>query len=88
MAHEQWHLSKSVPISFIVAIIAQTGALVWFVASMNNGIETNSRDIVRHDQRIENLEVTAQNQAIATARIAENIEAIRETLDRMERRGQ
>lgn len=88
MAHEQWHLSKSVPISFIVAIIAQTGALVWFVASMNNGIETNSRDIVRHDQRIENLEINAQNQAIATARIAENIEAIRETLDRMERRGQ
>ena len=88
MANEQWHLSKSVPISFIVAIIGQTATLVWFIASMNNEIEVNSRDIVRHDTRIEVLADSVQENTIALARIGENIEAIRATLERMERRGQ
>lgn len=88
MANEHWHLSKSVPISFIVAIIGQTATLVWFIASMNNEIEVNARDIVRHDTRIEVLADSVQENTIALARIGENIEAIRATLERMERRGQ
>ena len=88
MANEHWHLSKSVPISFIVAIIGQTATLVWFIASMNNEIEVNARDIVRHDTRIEVLADSVQENTITLARIGENIEAIRVTLERMERRGQ
>lgn len=88
MAHEQWHLSRSVPISFIVAIIAQTGALIWFVASMNNAIEVNSRDIVRHDTRIDAIEASVAENTLSLARIGENIQAIRDTLERMERSGQ
>lgn len=88
MANEQWHLSRSVPISFIVAIIAQTGALIWFVASMNNAIEVNSRDIVRHDTRIEAIEASVAENTLSLARIGENIQAIRDTLERMERNGQ
>ena len=88
MAHEQWHLSRSVPISFIVAIIAQTGALIWFVASMNNAIEVNARDIVRHDTRIEAIEASVAENTLSLARIGENIQAIRDTLERMERNGQ
>ena len=45
---KNWHLSKTVPVSFILAIIGQTLALVWFVASMNSGIENNLRDLDRH----------------------------------------
>ena len=81
MANESWHLSKSVPITFIVAIMGQTAALVWFVASMNSGIENNAREIVRHDTRIQTLENTVQTQAIAIARIDENIKAIREMME-------
>lgn len=88
MAHEQWHLSRSVPISFIVAIIAQTGALIWFVASMNNAIEVNARDIVRHDTRIDAIEASVAENTLSLARIGENIQAIRDTLERMERSGQ
>lgn len=85
MGNEQWHLSKSVPISFILAIIAQTVALVWFVASLNNGIENNSRDIVRHETRIETLESAVQSQAVMSARMDENIQAIRDMLESMQR---
>lgn len=85
MASEQWHLSKSVPISFIGAILGQTIALVWFVASLNNGIENNAREIVRHDTRIESLETSVQSQAVSMARMSENIQAIRDIVERMAR---
>ena len=82
MANDNWHLSKSVPISFILAIIAQTTALVWFVASMSNGIDNNAKEIVRHDTRIQGLEETVQDQAVKLARIDENIAAIRQMMER------
>ena len=85
MASEQWHLSKSVPISFIGAILGQTIALVWFVASLNNGIENNAREIVRHDTRIASLETSVQSQAVSMARMSENIQAIRDIVERMAR---
>jgi hypothetical protein len=83
MSNEPWHLSKSVPVSFILAIIGQTVALVWFVATMNNSIDTNAKDIVRHEARIEGLENIVQNQAVISARMDENIKAIRESVERM-----
>ena len=85
MGNEQWHLSKSVPITFIGAIICQTVALVWFFASLSNGIDNNARDIVRHETRIETLETAVQSQAVMSARMDENIQAIRDMLEAMQR---
>ena len=85
MANEPWHLSKSVPLSIIFAVIAQTVTLVWFIAGLNASIDSNSRDIVRHETRIEALETSVQNQAIAVARMDENIQAIRQMLEQMAR---
>jgi hypothetical protein len=82
MANEQWHLSKSVPISFIFAILMQTVALVWFVSSLNASVETNARDIVRHETRLTALEQVVQSQALTLARMDENIKAIRDHLER------
>jgi len=81
--NDEWHLSKSVPVSFILAIIGQTVALVWFVASLNNDLETNTRELVRHETRIQNLEVSVQNQAITMGRMDENIKAIRDAVEKM-----
>lgn len=83
MSNEPWHLSRSVPISFIFAILLQTIALVWFVASMNTNIETNSKDIIRHETRITQLETVVQGQAVTMARMDENIKAIRDAVERM-----
>ena len=85
MSNEPWHLSKSVPLSIIFAVIAQTVTLVWFIAGLNASIDSNSRDIVRHETRIEALETSVQNQAIAVARMDENIQAIRQMLEQMAR---
>lgn len=85
MSNEPWHLSKSVPLSIILAVIAQTVTLVWFIAGLNASTVQNSRDIIRHESRIESLETSVQNQAISIARMDENIQAIRNMLEQMAR---
>jgi cell division protein FtsB len=85
MSNEPWHLSKSVPLSIIFAVVIQTITLVWFIAGLNASIDSNAKDIVRHETRIESLETSVQNQAVAVARMDENIQAIRQMLEQMAR---
>lgn len=80
---ESWHLSKSVPVTFILAIVGQTVALVWYVSTLDAAVENNIRDIVRHETRIESLEKTVQQQAVTLARIDANLEAIRNIVEKM-----
>ena len=82
MADKQWHLSKSVPVTFILAIVMQTVALVWFVASLDSEIESNTRELVRHETRLIALEASVQAQAVAMGRIDENIKAIKNMMER------
>lgn len=83
MADEPWHLSKSVPITFIFAIFIQTIALIWFVATLRNDVDVNKTDIARTEARIEVLEGMVQTQAITSARMDENIKAIRDAVEKM-----
>lgn len=86
MANEQWHLSKSVPISFLFGLLIQTATIIWFIANLNGSVENNTRDIGRNDVRIQNLETIVQGQAVAIARMDENIQAIREMLQELSSR--
>ena len=81
---DEWHLSKSVPISFILAIVAQTVALIWFVATLRNDVDNNAKQLIRHETRIETVEATIQSQAVMLARIDENLKAIRDAIERAE----
>ena len=72
-----WHLSKTVPVTLVVAIICQTIALVWYVSSLDNSVKNNTREILRHEVRIETLDKIVQTQALTLARIDENIKSIR-----------
>jgi uncharacterized coiled-coil protein SlyX len=83
MPNEPWHMSKSVPISFIFAIVMQTVALVWFVSSLNSSVEANAKELVRHETRINSLESVVQTQAVTLARLDENIRAIRSAVEKM-----
>lgn len=82
MVDNQWHLSKSVPVTFILAIVMQTIALVWFVASLDSEIESNTKELVRHETRLIALEASVQAQAVAMGRIDENIKAIKTMMER------
>ncbi len=55
MANENWHLSKTIPIAFLLGIAAQTMVLVWYIAGVVNMVEVNSRDIERQDIEVKEL---------------------------------
>ena len=73
----EWHLSKTVPVTLVIAIICQTVALVWYVSSLDNSVKNNAREILRHEVRIDTLDKIVQSQALTLARIDENIKSIR-----------
>ncbi len=83
MDDSNWHLSKSVPITLVAAIIFQTVALVWYVSSLDGSVKNNTRDLVRHETRLESLERIVQSQAVTMARMDENIKAIRNAVEEM-----
>jgi hypothetical protein len=80
---EAWHLSKSIPFTLVFAIFCQTVALIWFVASLRNDIDSAQKELLRQDTRINTLEETVQNQAVTMGRIDENIKAIRGAVEAM-----
>lgn len=79
----EWHLSKSVPLTFVIAIFIQTVSLVWYVSSMDNNIKNNEKELLRQDVRISTLEGVVQAQALTLARIDENIKSIRVMMERV-----
>lgn len=85
MSEQEWHLSRSVPISLIFAIACQTVALIWFVATLRNDVDSNKTEIVRLETRTENLEGIVQSQAVTLARMDENLKSIRVILEGMAR---
>ena len=85
-AAEAWHLSRSIPLTLIFAIFCQTVALIWFVASLRNDIDSAQKELVRQDTRISTLESVVQNQAVTMGRMDENIKAIRSAVEMMANR--
>ena len=81
--NNSWHLSKSVPVSLILALVLQAAAIVWTVSQMQSNIEANAMSIVKIETRTEKLELAVQGQAVALARIDENIKAIRMSVERI-----
>jgi len=80
---DNWHLSRSVPITLIFGLIAQAAAIVWTVSMMMSDIERNAEEIMRLQSRMSIVEDAAQRQAISMARIDENIKAIRQSVEKM-----
>jgi hypothetical protein len=83
MNTEPWHLSKTVPVTLVFAIAMQTVALIWFVASLNSSVDSNRTSIIKLESRTETLSEIVQQQAITSARMDENIKAIRTAVEIM-----
>jgi uncharacterized membrane protein YciS (DUF1049 family) len=81
MANENWHLSKTIPIAFLVGIAAQTFVLVWYIAGVVNMVEVNSRDIERQDIEVKELTDRVNDHAVMLGRIDENLKHIREYIE-------
>jgi len=82
MSTEPWHLNKSVPISFILAILCQTIALIWFVATLRNDVDNNANAIARTQIQVESIDRIVRDQSVLLARIDENLKAIKDAIER------
>jgi len=82
MSDEPWHLNKSVPITFLFAILLQTIALIWFVATLRNDVDNNRANILRNEVKVESLSALVQDQSILLARIDENLKVIRNAIEK------
>ncbi len=80
---DSWHLSKTVPLTLIFGLITQGAAIVWVVSMMMSDIDRNAAAIRSMDGRVDKIEDMVQAQAIAMARIDENIKAIRGAVEQM-----
>ena len=83
MANDNWHLSKSVPLTLILGLLIQAAAIVWTVSTMTSDIEVNASKIVELQQSMGRVEDAVHGQAVSMARIDENIKAIRMSVEKM-----
>jgi hypothetical protein len=82
MSEEPWQMSKSVPITFILAIFMQTVVIIWFVATLRNDVDNNKRDIITIQSKVESISEVVVEQSILLARIDENLKVIRNALEK------
>lgn len=73
---------KTISLSFLIGILFQTGALVWYVSNLAGSIELNARDITRHEQQLQSLTIIIQTQAVTLGRMDENIKSIRDIMEK------
>lgn len=76
-------LTRSVPLTVLVGLGIQAGAIVWSMSAMSSDIQTNANEIARLQARTNALETAVNNQNISLARIDENIKAIRSSVEKM-----
>ena len=80
---QNFHLSKSVPITFLFGLAVQACAIVWVFSMTIANVEENREDLSRLEIRVSAIEDNLYSLAVATARMDENIKAIRKAVEAM-----
>ena len=80
---ESWHLSKSVPITLIVGLTLQAGGVVWMFSQMSSDIDNNSVRLTKVETQVEEIQDTAQAQAVQLGRIETRLDALMDQSDRI-----
>ena len=82
-AQDGWHISKSVPATLLLGLITQAAAIVWTVSMMMADIQQNTEKLIACSERVSKVENMVQSQAVSMARIDENIQHIRTSVEKM-----
>jgi len=80
---EQWHLSKSVPISIIVVLVLQFAGFIGTFATLKSDVTRAQEDIERIDRQVEIMRAASQDQAQQLARIEERLVGMQSSMDRL-----
>lgn len=78
-----WHMSKSVPVTFLFGLVVQAVAIVYVFSMTIANVEANREDLTRLEIRVGTLEENIHTLAVSMARMDENIKAIRGAVEKM-----
>jgi len=78
-----WHLDKRVPIALIAALIIQSLTAIWWAATVDSTVATNTAANIRQDVRIEGVRSVIGQQAVQLGRIETNTEGLRVDVSRL-----
>ena len=78
-----WHLSKSVLLPILFALAVQAAGGVWFMSGLNSQVAQLVRANDLQDARINQVEQSAQAQAVTAATFNAQIAAITDTLSQI-----
>lgn len=81
--NEEWHLSKSVPVTIIAVMVVQFAGAIWFFSTLDSSVATNDRRITSLENEVADIRATAQTQAVQLGRIEANLASMKETLSRI-----
>ena len=81
MANDNWHLSKSVPLTLIFGLFVQGAAIIWSVSGMVSDIKYNKATIAEVRTENARLANNIHENDVMIARIDANVEAIKEALN-------
>jgi hypothetical protein len=84
-AREPWHLDRRVPLALILTILLQTGAAVWFAASLQARVDVLERDIEREHVLNARQETAIRSIENGAARLDAKLDGILALLTRMDR---
>lgn len=82
--HDHWHLDKRVPISLIAAILLQTAAFGWMLATINSKVDSTAQRTAILEARAQERFVVINQNVTSIAVINESLRNVEATLDRIE----
>ena len=80
---ESWHLSKSVPVTFLFGLTVQAIALVYTISMLIANVEENREDLTRLEIRVSVIKDNIHALAVSMARLDENTKAIRQAVEKI-----
>ena len=75
-------LDKSMPLTFILLLFVQIVGVSFFMSGMSSDILHNEKGNLRLADKVQQMEINTQSQAVTIARMDENIKSILKSLTR------
>lgn len=84
---QAWHLDKKVPITIIVALVIQTGSMIWQASALNSAVKENSSGLAAATKRIAEIELRERegNKLVErVVRVETMLENVQHTVNRID----
>lgn len=78
---EPWHLDRRVPLSLIIALVAQTGAVFWWASGLEARLNAETVTNERQGNQIEALREETKGLTVTSATVTAQLVAMSQSID-------